>query len=437
MIAKREALCERLGAVSMGLALSAVWAVPLIAVHSGAGYAWLGLLFAAAYVLLAESRRFVRMFVLFVALHAALAVGVVAVTFVLTRDNMLVFTAAVQMLLFIVTSFAKRLRNRVEMKELPDGAAPNVIQNFGSDVPSLSTLLFTGAFIVLGWLLLRFVFEINAEGWQMVGFGALLFVYFVCKHVFSVNDAIVMAERVTNQPTDGIVKFNNRIGAMVLAFVALCMLVAPIIRMDRIILFVLAAILTVIQLAMNAFSFLISLIPMGESSEGPPPDTGGEGMDLLAMFGAPEAQNDSNLPEIIMYIVLAAIVVGIIALVVYLVVDMYRRFSNLSPDGGYMESRTRASRASDSIAGTGVFGGLRAMAGQVFGNSARMKVRRLFYKKVHGYGKKKGLAINRAETSTEIAEKLSPFEDVTALRALYDKARYDEAELTKEELSAL
>jgi len=436
MIAKRELLCERIGSIGTGLGLCAVLVVPGFALRHSTGFAWIGLLYALVYVLMAELRRHVRMFIVFVAAHAALAVGTFALTRLFTDDILTSAFVLVQLALFIMLSFSRRLRNNTELRAMPDNIVEVTTQFYGSDVPDVATLLFVGGGVVFGWLLLHFAFEVNAEDWQMLGYGAMLFVYFVCQHIDSVNSAVVMAERVTEQPTQGILKYNNRIGAMMLSFVALFLILAPVFRLDKLIMLLLLGLLTLLQFALQFFAFLMSLVPLFETTNDTPPEPSGS-IDLTAMFGGSETPNDGVITDVIIYIVAGAVAIALLAFVVYLVYDMYRRFNTLSPDATGYENRSHVSLVQEQRTGTSIFGGFRAMAAQLFGNSARMKVRRLFTKKVRGYSKKKAVAIGRAETSAEIAKTLSSCEDLTTLRILYDKARYDEADLTKDELSTL
>jgi len=424
MIARREAINEWLGAIAVGAGYCAFWAVPFFAVMYGTAYAVLGFLLVPAFVMMAMVRKKAKQFGLFVLFHALIAATAMTVVFLLAGFSTGLFVALIQMVMFAVISFSKRFNHK-------------------GDVPDVATIVFLGGGCFAGWLILRFIFEVNAEAWQMLGFGFLVLSYFVCRHIASVNEAVNTAERITNQPTDNILRFNNRIGAMALMFVLVCMLLAPVIRLDKVLLFLFSILLYLFDLIGRLFAMVMS----GSSGDGADselnggfdsitdePDAMGAG-SLSEIFGVQERE-PLPVTELMQTIAVGVLVVGLIAFAVFMVIDMYRKFSNLAPAGASKDSRKRLSFSQDAAVAV-TRGGLRGMVEQVFGASVSMKVRRIFYKKVTEYGKKKAVSVSASETSAQISGKLAPYEDLDRLHTLYDKARYSEGGVSKDEWQSL
>jgi len=69
-----------------------------------------------------------------------------------------------------------------------------------------------------------------------------------------------------------------------------------------------------------------------------------------------------------------------------------------------------------------------------WGVTNRERIRRMFYAKVKRYGARKRFKLSNADTSGDMSEKIREMEDISELRAVYDKARYSGLEITKDEI---
>ena len=246
---------------------------------------------------------------------------------------------------------------------------------------------------------------------------AVTLCYFLYGHVTDVGQSLEAITLTSSQPVKSIKKFNNAaiavfiLLACVLAYFSGYFQIGTLIRQTG-------------AFLLFALRFLFSLIGDGEAPleeivetpVQPPPD---QTMNELMML---ETKDPFILwvilEKILFFLFYVVIVVGVIAGVAYLFYKLYKKFyaerefltdvkEFILPDENV--AQRIAARLSDLLPGGGF--------------APANRIRRQFYKKVKKHIKN-GAEVAASDTAKEIAVKLKPREDIDAITAAYERARY-------------
>jgi len=259
--------------------------------------------------------------------------------------------------------------------------------------------------------------ELNIPAEFMIGnVMAVIVCYILHAHMIDISESLDAISLTSIQPVTTIKKFNN---AAIVLFIAL----AAVAALFSGYLPVAAALRGFGNFLLAAIRFLVSL---GNREETPYAEDLGMPNDMQMspdQFGMEPTEPFILwviLEAIFMFLVSAAIVVGIIAGIGYLFYKLYKRFyaTGTRVMSDYIEFAAPEAKVS----------GLAARLADVipFLNLAPVnKARRLFYKKVRGYIKK-GLGVKASDTAREIAAEIGKSEDIGGLTAAYEEARYYE-----------
>ncbi len=286
----------------------------------------------------------------------------------------------------------------------------------------ISTLYFAVAIIFIVYLLtnkLQLLFLHNFLATYTMLLCTLFILY---NHVASINYSLDIISKTTNQPIKMILKFNNisifiYIGVMVVfVFVSLYFHVEVVLKLVGSILF----------LIMKSLLHFLNI--KNNVSNIKPAEQAGSNHDFR-----PEAlQNDLinqiilAIENVLINIFAVAFALGIIAVIGYSIYYLYKSFYHKgSEQGDIKEFITPALFINFNIKMK------RDKKNNDFGMGNEKKIRKIFYKKINYYIHK-GVSIQNSDTPRQIEEKLNK-EDIKSLREVYEKVRYGNKEVTKDD----
>ena len=254
-----------------------------------------------------------------------------------------------------------------------------------------------------------------------VSFVALL-IYFMEMHLRNINTTLNNVNEMLNQPAQKIRKFNQKILAYFIIGTGIFIFLALVFRIDR-------GIMAIGQGLLWLIRFLIGLIPKGEY-------TGEE--SFFQENSMPDRQNDdmefeevgpSPFWEILEQIVTVAVVIALITAIVYGLYRFYKWFYSRKPEtvttdefeetSLYIESEHKSSRKKESFWSR-------------FRLTNEKKIRRIYRKRLEAPMKTQEV-LKVSDSPKEILEKM-PSEALEDLTELYEKARYSNVPITKEEV---
>lgn len=245
----------------------------------------------------------------------------------------------------------------------------------------------------------------------------ILLGYLICSQTFQVDYTLDILSKAANQPRKTMLRFNNGILVAFLIPVGVAALISPFLPLDRVV-------LAVGEVLRRFLRWLFTYIAAFFSGEAPVPEEAPlPDQSTDAFWATPPAETPywlEVLEAIVYYVLNAAVLVGAIALVVYVIYRLYKRFhSTVTADGDVreyigpqltrekLESRWRRFR--DRLPS--------------FGRDDRERVRRVYFRKVRAQIRK-GVDVQAADTTGEIRQKLAPSEEFNTLTGQYNAARY-------------
>ena len=251
-----------------------------------------------------------------------------------------------------------------------------------------------------------------------------LLIYFISMHILNVNHTLSNVEDMMSQPVGKLRRFNGRIAAMYLIIVAVLALAAVLLRLDIVFTWIGSGALALVR-------WLVSLMSGGGgggeiSEEMHAPDTPPQqgGMDL------PAAGDPFIIWVILEKLVFIAFIAAAIVGIVYLLYRFYKAFNKnavqelateeFKESSAFVEKEKRTPRAKSNL-------------WDALQNTPEKKIRRAYFHKISRY-MKKGDRIKPADTPLEIERALKEQQDLQVLTQLYQKARYSEEPITKEEI---
>ncbi|MFV0401375.1 MAG: hypothetical protein ACK5LX_12270 [Oscillospiraceae bacterium] len=241
--------------------------------------------------------------------------------------------------------------------------------------------------------------------------------YFVCYQTLRVDEALSFLPATGRKVVPSILRFNNII---LLGFLVPVLLAAALaVR------FPLNGLFTTIAAAFKQIvRWIFGLLARfgGEAQEELPPET----PEPSPSYGLPETEpGDSSwfleiLEQIILRTVQVALVVGVVALIVYALRKLYKRFyASKAKDGDVREYigpelQIEALKAS-----------WRSLLGRLprFGRSESERIRKIYYKRVNRHIWQ-GARVAKSDTTGDIRRKLAEADDLTELTDSYNDARY-------------
>ncbi|MDR3121296.1 MAG: hypothetical protein LBU58_08200 [Clostridiales bacterium] len=230
------------------------------------------------------------------------------------------------------------------------------------------------------------------------------------------------------KPIAAILRFNNTILAVFLIAVALFAILSSLLPLGRVAGLFGAAALAALRGIVWLIMRIAALFPSG-SEEAPLPEAPPPEPDVGA-FAVEAAETPAwleFLESLFMFLLNAALIAGAVAAVAYGAYRLYRRFyaargeSGADAADGDVREYIGPKRPEKPVAAA-----LRAFARRFAPKSEAERVRHLYFRKVRRH-LRRGVAIRRADTTGEIAQKILPAEDLGALTKRYDQARYDRA----------
>ncbi len=253
---------------------------------------------------------------------------------------------------------------------------------------------------------------------------AAIAVYFADMHTRNVNSTLTNINEMLNQPEQKIRRSNNRILLMFLIGTLAFALIAVVLRLDRVIVWTLQALLAGIR-------FLVSLIP---SRDAPPDETS------IPVESAPEPDNGGGMmPDggstaaiwiYLEYLLTFVMIVAIVGLVIYGLYRFYKWFYSRSVKTVHadeFEETTDFIETQPTVRTRGI--------GSLFERlrlTDEKKVRRMYKKRLAG-PMKKGDKVRPSDTPEEILRKL-PAENLEVLSEIYERARYSREGVTREDV---
>ena len=306
-----------------------------------------------------------------------------------------------------------------------------IIHSFFGRLAGLSENISIGALLVLCAAFAAGYFASDLELIQMGSvlkpymFGATaaaLLIYFGEMHFTNVDETLDNVNEMLNQPEVKIRRFNNRILWVFLAGTAVIAALAVIFRLDK-------AVIAFFQGLLAVIRFLISLIPEpgnAPSSESFPEEsfTPGEKEDWNL-----EPGEASNFWLFLEYVLIVAVVIAAVAGVIYGLYRFYKWYYSRKPDlvtsDDYEETSTYIEKKSTAFATPGVSLLERLRL------SPEKRVRRIYRKRLQTPMRQGEL--KPSDTPGEILTKL-PSEDLEVLSDIYEKARYSEEGVTREDV---
>lgn len=241
--------------------------------------------------------------------------------------------------------------------------------------------------------------------------------YFVCYQTLRVDEALSFLPATGRKVVPSILRFNNIILLGFLVPVLLAAALAVRFPLNGLFNAIAAAFKQIVR-------WIFGLLAKfgGEAQEEIPPET----LEPSPSYGLPETEpGDSSrfleiLEQIILRTVQVALVVGVVALIIYALRKLYKRFyASKAKDGDVREYigpelQIEALKASWH----GLLGRLPR-----FGRSESERIRKIYYKRVNRHIWQ-GAQVSKADTTGDIRRKLAEADDLTELTDSYNNARY-------------
>ena len=263
------------------------------------------------------------------------------------------------------------------------------------------------------------------QPYLMTASAVMIVLYFIDMHSKNINSTLNNVNEMLNQPAQKIRKFNNKILVYFMIGTAIFVVLALIFKVDR-------AIVAMGQLILMIIRFLVSLIPKKE------PEPGDSTIEEEVIqnnnedMGELPAAEASPFWEFLEIIMTVAVFVFLICLIIYGLYRFYKWFYSRQLDvvtadefeetSVYMEKQEKVERKKETL-----WERLRL--------SNEKKVRRIYKKRLDAPMKKQEL-IKISDAPGEILEKM-PSEELAALTKVYEKARYSQEPVSKEELKSV
>lgn len=402
--------------LAYGLMLCGATVIPAIVVlEASMSGVWLGILFLVPLLINWLIREYCRNFTLFTCLHILLAAAVSCAVFLIFGNSGIFFAALVFMIISFIFSFSLKLsKTALEL--------------------TVGMILATAGLYVLAGLLVTKLAEIRLYGLYAV-FTAVIFLLYMLKTQMSGLDTTLDAVgRSGARHMESVRRLNNRITALFLAAAALLMLAfsgLPIASAIR-------AFLGLLQKGLLLLlRFVLSLFTGGADTDAAVTEVAiptNEPVDLSDLMGDYEAAEPLLSDEAFQAIMYGALIIVLLAVAIYFIRNMRRRLGRDSGGDGEEEfypdeSRERVESLRRRF----------SLFGPYLGEGNRGKVRKLFYKRVRVYHKKRRLTVKPSETACDIIGRIQNGEndDISALGTLYNKARYGGGEISGEDLAGL
>lgn len=255
----------------------------------------------------------------------------------------------------------------------------------------------------------------------------IILCYIIQSQIYQLDFTLSLLSDTAGQPLPTILRFNNGILAAFLLPVILVAAVSLFKPLDQL----LRLIGRGIYLAIRWFYSVLSALFMGDE---PPP------MEEVLPQDSPMQNPMEGLPPptkaprwleildtILYYLIHIILIAGLIALIVFLIYRLYKRFHAPMPEDDDIREDIDREVTRESIQDS-----LRNFWNRLpfFGRDQRAKIRRAYFRKVRQYIRK-GVGIQKTDTTGEIKEKIKPDEDIALLTEQYNKARYGREENTE------
>lgn len=292
---------------------------------------------------------------------------------------------------------------------------------------------FAGVVVACGAFAAGYIFSSveviqNAEivrPYLLAASAVMLVIFFIDMHTKNINSTLNNVNEMLNQPAQKIRKFNNKILIYFIIGTGIFVLLALFFKVDR-------AIIGIGQLLLMVIRFLVSLIPHKEPKPGETYVEEEVIENSVENMGGLPAAEASPFWEFLEMIAVIAVYAFLIGLVIYGLYRFYKWFYSRQPEvvttdefeetSVYMEKNEKVERKKESL-----WERLRL--------SNEKKVRRI-YKKRLDVPMKKQEVIKISDAPGEILEKM-PSEELAVLTRLYEKARYSQETVSKEELKSV
>ncbi len=341
---------------------------------------------------------------LFIALHAASFL--ILFFYNIENDIIVNLSIAVGIFIFIVYSFALRLhqaKHEITIGGVIVLCGAFAIGYFCTEIPQIAAgeeiriYLMTASLIVL-------------------------LVYFIDLHFKNIDSTLNNVNEMLNQPAQKIRKFNQKILLYFIAGTGIFIFLALIFRLDR-------GIVALGQGLLWLIRYLVSLIPKGEAvseesvfQEESIPESSQEDVEF-------EPVGPNPFWEFLEFVMTIAVVIALIALTIYALYRFYKWFYSRKPEtisfdefeetSIFMEAKEKASKKRDFFWSR-------------FRLTNEKKIRRIYKKRLEIPMRKQEI-IKVSDSPKEILEKM-PSEGLENLTELYEKARYSNQPITKEEV---
>lgn len=292
----------------------------------------------------------------------------------------------------------------------------------GEDLSMGALFLGCGSLIFL-YFLAGFL-DLQAIRPYLVGLAvAQILIFFVSLHILNVNETLYNVGDMMSQPAEKLRRFNGKIAAMYLVIVAAIMLLAVVLRLDVVFTWIGRGALALLRL-------LVSLLDRGEEM-GEISEEFKLEVDSPQSDAAPPAGGEPFILWIILEkILIIAFCVGVIVGIAYLLYRFYKAFNKNSVQELATEEFTESSAFVEKEKRSPRPKGRLRDALQM---TPEKKIRRLYFHKISRF-MKKGDRIKPANTPVEIERALRDQENLQALTRVYQKARYSDEPITKEEV---
>ena len=288
---------------------------------------------------------------------------------------------------------------------------------------SMGTLFVGCGTLIVLYFLAGFL-DIQAIRPYLVGLAvAQILIFFVSLHILNVNETLSNVGDMMSQPAQKLRRFNGKIAAIFLVIATAVMLLAVVLRLDVVFTWLGSGALALLR-------FLLSFLGRGE-------ETGEISEDFQLEVNPSQADTEAAIggEPFILWVILEKIVivafcVGIIVGIVYLLYRFYKAFNKNSiqklateeftESSAFVEKEKRSPRPKGRVR-------------DALQMTPDKRIRRLYFHKISRY-MKKGDRIKPANTPVEIEQALREQENLQALTRVYQKARYSDEPITKEEI---
>ncbi len=233
--------------------------------------------------------------------------------------------------------------------------------------------------------------------------------FLISSQIRKVDYSLELITATTFQPVDRILSFNNRTFLLFAGILLVLSVGSLLIDFEGYIYGLLGLILTGIRYLASLQKPELPGEPLVEVTPPPPPPAT---MGRFPLDPGKENFIVKLIEEIIMFLMQIVLVLGFIGLILYAAYLLYKKFYSVKKSDDIVEfisPETSLERMLQSIK-TSFLG-------------PSNKLRRIYFKKVKSYIKK-GSSIQSSDTTAEIQEKLSSFEDISELTGKYEQVRY-------------